>query len=131
VKATTTDVERFRVRDGMLGTTRAHGFNGVFAIPYAPPRRKGIQPARVWLQCIASDGGGWEHVSVVVNVEPHGVRTPTWEEMDAVKRMFWRDTETVMQLHVPRNDHVNQFPHCLHLWRPQFSAIPLPPVEMV
>jgi hypothetical protein len=39
--------------------------------------------------------------------------------MAFVKRLFFRDDETAMQLHVPASDHVNQHPYCLHLWRPQ------------
>ena len=66
------------------------------------------------LRVIASTGAGWDHVSVSL---PD--RCPTWAEMDKVKRLFWRDAETVMQLHVPRTEHVNCHPNCLHLWRPQ------------
>lgn len=54
------------------------------------------------LLVIASSGDPavpWEHVSVSVS---GARRCPTWEEMDAVKRLFWADDETVMQLHVPR-----------------------------
>jgi hypothetical protein len=39
--------------------------------------------------------------------------------MDAIKRLFFHDTETVMQLHVARTSHINLHPFCLHLWRPQ------------
>jgi hypothetical protein len=51
--------------------------------------------------------------------------------MDFVKRTFWEDTEAVMQLHPPRSEHVNYHEYCLHLWRPQDAAIPLPPKEEV
>jgi hypothetical protein len=51
--------------------------------------------------------------------------------MDHVKRLFFRDEETAMQLHVPPADHVNNHPHCLHLWRPQDIEIPRPHVEFV
>lgn len=32
---------------------------------------------------------------------------------------------------VPKRDHINCHPHCLHLWRPLKGRIPLPPSEMV
>ena len=68
----------------------------------------------------------WEHVSV-----SRQDRTPSWAEMDRVKRLFWDDDETVMQLHVPRSKHVNLHPNCLHLWRPINVEIPLPPMVAV
>ncbi len=80
------------------------------------------------LLVIATTGEGWEHVSVSV---PGTQRCPTWEEMDFVKDFFWTDSETVMQLHVPRADQVNDHPYCLHLWRPLGDTIPVPPPELV
>jgi len=77
---------------------------------------------------IAGRGRGWEHVSVSCKD-----RTPTWEEMDTVKRMFFEDDEVVMQLHVARKDHINFFEHCLHMWKPlgTLRKIPLPPKDLV
>jgi len=71
---------------------------------------------------IFSNGEGWEHVSV-----SHSDRTPTWDEMEAIKRRFWAPEDTVMQLHVPVSDHRNCHPYCLHLWRPTDCEIPRPP----
>lgn len=72
---------------------------------------------------IFSNGEGWEHVSVSVRD-----RCPTWEEMEEVKRRFWEDGDTVMQLHVPVQEHRNCHPYCLHLWRPTDGRdIPRPP----
>lgn len=78
------------------------------------------------LRIIAAVGLGWDHVSV-----SRAERCPTWEEMDAVKREFFHDHETAMQLHVQPSHHINVHPYCLHLWRPLFGAIPLPPSIMV
>ena len=77
---------------------------------------------------IASNGGGWEHVSVTRN---NGKRCPTWDEMCAIKAMFFEQDEVVMQLHPAEKDYVNIHPYCLHLWRPVGQDIPLPPVEFV
>lgn len=66
------------------------------------------------LSIIASDGGGWDHVSVSL-----ATRCPTWEEMCWVKRLFFEPDEVVMQLHPAETDYVNNHKFCLHLWRPQ------------
>jgi len=77
------------------------------------------------LQCIAESSRGWEHVSVSVNIAKKK-RTPTWEEMAYIKRMFWDAEDCVMQLHPPERDYVNHHEHCLHLWRPLEKEIPQP-----
>lgn len=78
------------------------------------------------LAVIASDGEGWDHVSVSCEN-----RVPTWREMEFVKRKFFEDHETVMQLHVPPAEHINCCENCLHLWRPHDESIPRPPANMV
>jgi len=98
-------VNQWRVRKGTMATGDEAGNNGAFLMPGAG---MGL------LNILASDGEGWEHVSVSVP----GVHTcPSWEEMDFVKRRFWDDTDCVAQLHVPRQDWVNCHPYTLHLWR--------------
>lgn len=89
------------------------------------------------IRCIAADGVtglwpndegyGWEHVSVSVDAK----RCPTWEEMDAVRNLFWLPTETVWQYHVPHAEHVNVHPYVLHLWRLVDFTMPRPPKWMV
>ena len=93
--------------------------SGVFDIP---------SPATgVTLQCVASTGEGWDHVSVSLS---H--RTPNWREMELVKRAFFKEDETAMQLHVPPTDHINLAATCLHLWRPNDGReIPRPPGLLV
>ncbi len=95
-----------------------HG--GVFQVPLDPgsPDRR--------IRIIASVGAGWDHVSV-----SWPDRCPTWDEMGAVKRVFFKPEETAMQLHVPVAEHVNCHPHCLHLWRPHAAEIPRPPSDLV
>lgn len=78
----------------------------------------------------SSVGGGWEHVSVHAKENGRN-RCPTWDEMAWIKDRFWRDDETVMQLHVPGDDHVNLHTTTLHLWRPINHLIPRPPKEFV
>ena len=91
---------------------------GVFEVPSKIDKA----PMRV----IASNGLEWDHVSV-----SRRNRTPNWAEMAQIKDLFFHDDETVMQLHVPASDHINDHPHCLHLWRPHKMAIPRPPACLV
>lgn len=109
---------QYRLRRGSMGTSECDGNNGAFFIPSRP----GKPPLKV----VASDGLGWDHVSVSL---PD--RCPTWEEMCKVKALFWDAEDAVMELHPPRADWVNNHQFCLHLWRPQDCAIPLPPSIMV
>lgn len=85
-----------------------------------------VRRNEVVLTVIASTGGGWDHVSVST-----AGRAPTWDEMEYVKRLFFKDNETAMQLHVRPSDHIKLHPHCLHLWRPQDERVPLPPKAFV
>ena len=87
---------------------------GVFEVPSPVDK----QPLRI----VASAGGDWDHVSV-----SRRNRCPNWAEMEHVKRLFFRNDETAMQLHVPPSDHISLHPNCLHLWRPQQAEIPRPP----
>jgi hypothetical protein len=81
---------------GMNDEDRAYG--GAFEVPF---RNRGTINV-IWLRVLASrddgqgSGMGWDHVSVSTQV-----RCPTWEEMEFVKRLFFEDGETAMQLHVP------------------------------
>jgi hypothetical protein len=78
------------------------------------------------LNVIVGIGEGWDHVSV-----SRRDRTPTWNEMNMIKRMFFKDDELCYQLHMPVKDYINVHPYCLHMWRPHDQVIPLPPKEMV
>jgi len=83
------------------------------------------------IRVVASDSAepgsdGWEHVSVST-----ATRCPTWEEMCFVKSLFWDDEETVMQLHPPKSQWVNNHPYCLHLWRKIDRDPPMPNPLMV
>lgn len=105
----------FRIRHP-FGGMGDHG-NGAFLIP-----REGVT-----LKVLASNGDDWDHVSVSL---PD--RCPTWEEMEFIASLFFKPGETAMQLHVPRDDHVNVHPHCLHWWRPRRGQlIPRPPTYMI
>lgn len=79
---------------------------------------------------IASDGGGWEHVSVSPCNKKRKV-CPTWEEMCAIKDLFFDPEERVVQFHPSRSEYVNDHPYCLHLWRWKEGDFPHPPMIFV
>ncbi len=106
----------FRVRRGELGSDDAIGNNGAFFVPNRAGKTKGLstrETTRVPLKVIASDGMGWEHVSVSLTT-----RCPTWEEMCFIKDLFWGAEACVIQFHPPESEYVNNHSFCLHLWRP-------------
>lgn len=110
--------EQYRVSFGLHQSQKGDDF-GAFRIPSPRDNRD--------LAVIASSGDkelgvAWEHVSVSL---PN--RCPTWPEMDFVKRLFWDDEESVIQLHPPRSRWINNHDYCLHMWRPLEFEIPLPP----
>lgn len=98
--------------DGNLGDEH----NGAFKINYMGS----------YYFVIASNGNGWEHVSV-----SHNQRIPSWEVMCKVKDMFFHDEEVVMQLHPKKSEYINLHKNCLHLWRPLDHEILTPPSCMV
>jgi hypothetical protein len=100
-----------RIRVGRLRSTSADGNNGAFLIT-RPIKIGPISKRLVRFTCIATDQGGWEHVSVSL---PD--RCPTWEEMAWIKSRFWDPDDAVIQIHPPESDYVNNHPYCLHLWR--------------
>lgn len=107
---------KYRVKNGYLGSDDSFGNNGFFEVPFRSFK----------FRVIASDGEGWEHVSVSL---PN--RTPNWEEMCFIKDLFWDDTETIVQYHPPKSDYVNNHEHCLHLWKPVDEVLPRPPAILV
>lgn len=109
--------EKFRVRQGRMSSTEENGNNGAFVVPLNFGQRVNV---------IASDGEGWEHVSV-----SRTDRVPTWDEMCQVKDIFWDDNDTVVQYHPAKCNYVNNHPNCLHLWRFAGAEFPTPPIWMV
>jgi len=118
----------YRVLNGALSSTNDDGNNGCFSIPFQSPYT---------VEVIASDGEGWEHVSVhMVNQylktkgKPPFV-IPPWEVMNIIKDIFWDKEDCVMQLHPPKNAYVNNHKYTLHLWKPIGVPIPRPQSWMV
>lgn len=107
---------RFRIRVGFMASDDSYGVNGSYLFPN--PFTKNGKPV---IRVIASDGQGWEHVSVSLEF-----RCPIWEEMCWVKNLFWDETETVIQFHPAKKFYKNIHPFCLHLWRRSGENFELP-----
>lgn len=104
--------EKYRVRSGQFASDETDGNNGAF------------QWRKFFM--IASDGMGWEHVSVSLQT-----RCPTWEEMCRVKNLFWDGDDCVVQYHPPKSEYINNHPFCLHLWRSTVVVMPQPDAFLV
>ena len=78
------------------------------------------------LAVVASSAEGWDHVSVSTPL-----RCPNWAEMEQIKRLFFKEDEVAMQLHVKPDNHISVHNFCLHIWRPIYAQIPMPPSWMV
>lgn len=109
---------KLRIVHGIMGSGDWAGNNGAFKLGMSH---------KTDAMVIASDGEGWEHVSVRMIDRPTGKdRTPTWAEMCKIKDIFWDEEDCVVQYHPPKSEYVNNHPHVLHLWRPTNQNIPLP-----
>ena len=104
------------------------------------PERGGafrIERNGVLLCIIAGIGRGWDHVSVHARPPQSDdgllevLRTPTWAEMDFIKRIFFLPHEVAIQIHPAEDKHVNIHEATLHLWRPHRRRIPLPPRALI
>lgn len=80
------------------------------------------------IRVIASDGGGWKHISVSIEYER---KPPTWEIMCRVKDLFFEPEEVAVQFHPRKSEYVNNHPGCLHLWACTDREFPTPPSFMV
>lgn len=96
---------------------KSYGNNGQFEFKF--------QGKNIFTQ--ASDGAGWEHVSVSINRK----KVPNWAIMCYVKNLFWDKEDTVIQYHPAESDYVNYHAYVLHLWRPIDQDFPKPPPILV
>jgi len=101
-----------------LASNYGDGFNGAFMI---------MTPSGNQLIVIASDGGGWDHVSVSITGKE---RLPSWDEMKYVKDLFFGDDETVVQF-LPKKDAYISHAQVLHLWKKHGFEYELPPAIFV
>jgi hypothetical protein len=126
--------EKHRITVGAFGSTKAAGNNGAFAfrIKHESVDPKNLEHSRAVydLICIASDGMGWEHVSVH-KADNKKTFTPSWDDMCHIKDAFWDPEDCVVQYHPPKSQYVNCHENVLHLWRKIGFEFPLPDPLMV
>jgi len=110
-----TELDEYRNKDLELKLYGCNGDsgNGLFKIPYYGK----------YFTVIASNGGGWEHVSVSTTTN----KVPNWDAMCWIKDLFFNENETVVQFHPKKSEYVNNAETCLHLWKPINKEIELPP----
>lgn len=113
-----TYLEKFRQKNDENRVYGAKGdcHNGIFKV-YVSGRSFFV---------VVSNGGGWDHVSVSPCSRTRQT-CPTWEEMCAIKDMFFEPEECVVEYHPAKSEYIDNYPYCLHLWRPQEVDIPTPP----
>lgn len=141
MKTTLSHLDAYRVPHPIGGNSPKGATWGAFQIPHVDQWLRSQFGA--FYNVLASDGEAhygspgteWDHVSVHVRKDgKNGQRissTPTWEDMEHIRSLFFDDDETVMQLSVPRADHISHHDHVLHLWKPLKAAIPVPPKILV
>lgn len=100
--------EKWRQTSGPMGSSKEDGNNGQFIIRSRKLKRV------LFVQ--ASDGEGWEHVSVS-HRDRRIANIPTWDEMCVIKNIFWDPEDLVIQYHPPESKYINIHPNVLHLWR--------------
>jgi hypothetical protein len=92
--------------------------NGMFHLPSPVDRQE--------IKVVASDGMGWDHVSVSKERRP-----PLWREMCWIKDQFFDEEDCVVQYHPPKSQYVNFHPNCLHLWKLTAGIMPIPPTILI
>lgn len=118
--------ENYRITRGLMASSAADGNNGYFIVPAMRSTNWTGAQSKVKFCVVASDGLGWEHVSVSLTT-----RCPKWEEMCDLKDLFWDADDCIVQFHPPKSEYVNNHPFCLHMWRSIDVAMPRPPSLLV
>lgn len=111
----------YRVRRGALSSDDTYVDEGAFQVPSC--HRDEV------ITVIASNGMGWEHVSV--SLGPFSNKCPSWDEMCQIKKLFWGEDVCVIQFHPAKSNYVNRHKGCLHMWRKIGTVIEMPPKFMV
>jgi len=132
MRSDATHLNKFRNRDHPeYKSDDSAGMNGFFVIP--------LSAADKTFALVISGVGipeyPWDHVSVRIGyTKYHGKlaeRIPTWEEMCAIKELFFAADECAVQFHPPASDYIDIHPCVLHLWRPINFKLPMPDKVMV
>lgn len=103
------ELDKFRNKRAVLLSISFYGGdpagNGVFIVRTFKSGRR--------FNVIATDGGGWDHVSVTPLDKPNKIAT--WDEMCEIKDMFFLPEEEAIEFHPKKSEYVNLAKNCLHL----------------
>ena len=69
---------------------------------------------------------GWEHLGVSFKN-----KIPSWECMQEMKTIFFKDDEECFQIHPKADNYVNNNEYTLHIWRPVEGMKQIPPSILV
>ena len=69
---------------------------------------------------------GWEHLGVSFKN-----KIPSWECMEEMKELFFKDDEECFQIHPKLDNYVNNNEYTLHIWRPIEGMKQIPPSILV
>lgn len=72
------------------------------------------------------EDGLWDHISVTPKNQN---RCPTWDEMCAIKNMFFEPEEECVEFHPKQSQYINMHKNCLHIWRPITKTLTTPHVK--
>lgn len=119
------EIDEIKKTSGLMirGGEKKNGFGGTYNIV---EYKNGKPKIKQQLNFMISWACGFEHLSVSTPV-----RCPTWNEMQMMKEIFFKDDEVCMQLHPAKENYINNMEYCLHIWRPINKEIPCPPNIMV
>ena len=101
------ELDKYRVKHPFWPQTAISGAFKVFV----------KQRSFIVLAGIENTGGEgmMEHISVTPTNQK---RCPTWDEMSAIKDMFFEPEEEAVQFFPKHSEYVNYHKYCLHIWRP-------------
>lgn len=103
-----------RKQFGFLGNE----YEGFFIIPLNKD---------VAYQVKASNGSGWDHVSVsIANFRDLKGFTPSWTDMHNIGKLFFEPSEICVEIFPKEEDYVNDTDYVLHLWRATKDEMPMP-----
>lgn len=117
--------EQYRFHPPGMESSKGDSY-GVFVVPYMGSKLRVIACSGEVSEENNGKAYAWDHASVSL-----ANRIPNWLEMNYIRHLFWNPEDTVLQFHPPATDYINFHKNTLHLWKPLYLPIPLPPKEMV
>lgn len=114
-------LNRFRLREGPMGTDDSAGYEGCFIVPSPYDKWTTLQCKSSELPPVGHHGIVWEHLSVIVKRDiprkPLEQRQPNSKELAYLRTLFWEAEELIAVFIAPvGQDHTDH--RVMNLWRP-------------